>query len=388
MASWTAYAGGFSPFVRRLIHNMDNCAGTNKSQYCFGALALLVVFGLIDQLELWFQLQGHTKFDPDVAAQKTAGAYNANDTFNHGMLNKLFSSHVTAVGYDENLLWTWKAATPDLFQAVGNISKYRQFMILRDDGLLNLGAPLSKAASEAKDFPCDGPVFTDEVLQREAQLLAERALVGMVLPALHAKTYEGIGSGSGLFGLKTSFLVPLKPKVAYQVRLFKRPGPKDKVWIEQVGYQKTKDLTLVKAAMEKVVPCTPGELEGPRRKHVEEQMKRYIPPQHVPDKYAINSSGQTGILGKRKESQAMIFGAAPVPELATGVSSPAAAAAAGLERWDTKKHGPLLIAICDRNHNGRFPKKFALRAPIARELNVEFTALRNNAKKVEGLEFV
>jgi len=34
-----------NPYLCRLIYNMDNCAGTNKSQYCFGGIALLVMSG-------------------------------------------------------------------------------------------------------------------------------------------------------------------------------------------------------------------------------------------------------------------------------------------------------------------------------------------------------
>ena len=88
----------------RLFQRVQSFRAANHpqhGQFCFGALALLVLFGLVDQLQLWFQLQGHTKFDPDVAAQKTAGAFNSSDTFNHGMLNAHFSAHVTVVAYDE-----------------------------------------------------------------------------------------------------------------------------------------------------------------------------------------------------------------------------------------------------------------------------------------------
>jgi hypothetical protein len=201
-----AVSGMFNPFVRRLVHNMDSCSGTNKSQFCFGSLALLVMCGYLDQLELFFQLQGHTKFDPDVAAQKTAGAFNSSDTFNHGMLNDHFGAHVTAFAYDERDLLTWKEATPAIFEAVDHITQFRQFMLLVDDGKLSLGPPLDKARSDAKDFPGVGSVFSDDVLQREAKLAARRSLQERVLPSVHQRTHEGIGSGSGLFGPKTAEL--------------------------------------------------------------------------------------------------------------------------------------------------------------------------------------
>jgi hypothetical protein len=374
----------------RLFQRVQSFRAANHpqhGQFCFGALALLVLFGLVDQLQLWFQLQGHTKFDPDVAAQKTAGAFNSSDTFNHGMLNAHFSAHVTVVAYDENLLKTWKAATPDLVQAVTNISKYRQFMFLRDDGLVNLGLPLTKAASEARDFPCEGPVFTDEVLQREAALVAERALVKEVLPALHAGTYAGIGSGSGYFGIRTGSLIPLIPTTICNVRLFKRVRPRDSVWIEQVGYLKTQDPNLIRAAMAKVVSYAPGELEGPSRTQVEEHMKKWVPTKFVPDKYEIASSGQSGLLGKRKGGQTLLLGSA-AHEPAAGASSSSSSSSSSasvLVKWDSKVHGPLLLAICDRSHKGKFPKAFKQRSPIAVELKVKYEALRDNAKNVLGL---
>jgi hypothetical protein len=56
-----------------------------------------------------------------------------------------------------------------------------------------------------------------------------------------------------------------------------------------------------------------------------------------------------------------------------------------LVKWDSKVHGPLLLAICDRSHKGKFPKAFKQRSPIAVELKVKYEALRDNAKNVLGL---
>ena len=152
----SASAGAWNPFLRRIFYNMDNCAGTNKSQFCFGGIALLAMSGNLDTILLMFQLQGHTKLDPDIAAQKTAGAFNSRDTFNHGMLNNHFSDHVTTIAYDHKLLKDWKAATPDIFEPVDNITSYRNFMLLADDGKVDLGEPLKKNRHPSKGLPFIG----------------------------------------------------------------------------------------------------------------------------------------------------------------------------------------------------------------------------------------
>ena len=169
-----------NPFVRRMIYNMDNCSGTNKSQYMFGCIALLTMLGILDVIQLWFQLQGHTKFKPDAAAQKTAGVFNSHDTFNHGMLNAHFRHHVRVTGYDERLLDDWHSVTPKIFDSIHHITQYRYFIFMRDDGQVNLGAPLSQAGTDAAEFPDSGPVYSDEAIERESKLLARRALIGEV----------------------------------------------------------------------------------------------------------------------------------------------------------------------------------------------------------------
>ena len=151
-------------FVRRIIYNMDNCGGTKKSQYMFGCIALLTMLGILDVIHLWFQSQGHTKFKPDSAAQKTAGVFNSRDTFNHGMLNDHFRNHVRVTGYDERLLDDWHSITPKIYDAIHHISQYRYFVFMRDDGRVNLGMPLYQADTDAADFPDNGPVYSDEVI--------------------------------------------------------------------------------------------------------------------------------------------------------------------------------------------------------------------------------
>lgn len=70
------------PFIRELRYQLDNCGATNKSQFSFGGLALLVMLGLLDSVGLFFMVVGHTKFGPDDLARAIAGAYQRLDTFN------------------------------------------------------------------------------------------------------------------------------------------------------------------------------------------------------------------------------------------------------------------------------------------------------------------
>ncbi|KAJ1447148.1 hypothetical protein M885DRAFT_576465 [Pelagophyceae sp. CCMP2097] len=65
-------------------HYMDNCSGTNKSKFMVGGLGLLVPMGHLAAIRLKFMITGHTKFESDVVAQKTAGHFNANDRFGTG----------------------------------------------------------------------------------------------------------------------------------------------------------------------------------------------------------------------------------------------------------------------------------------------------------------
>ncbi|KAJ1444777.1 hypothetical protein M885DRAFT_580323 [Pelagophyceae sp. CCMP2097] len=75
------------PIMRKVRYFMGNCGGTSKSQFCFGALALLALCGTLDALFIEFMVPGHTKFESDVAAQKTACSFMRHDVFNHCMLN-------------------------------------------------------------------------------------------------------------------------------------------------------------------------------------------------------------------------------------------------------------------------------------------------------------
>eukprot|EP00173_Palmaria_palmata_P004235 Plantae.Rhodophyta-Palmaria_palmata.ctg533.p1 GENE.Plantae.Rhodophyta-Palmaria_palmata.ctg533~~Plantae.Rhodophyta-Palmaria_palmata.ctg533.p1 ORF type:complete len:204 (+),score=16.65 Plantae.Rhodophyta-Palmaria_palmata.ctg533:71-613(+) len=172
---------------------MDGCGATNKSQFCFGGLAFLCLCRLIDIVSILLMVAGHTKFAPDLVAQHLAGGYNRGDTFNHAHLRNHAEPHASSVGYDGALLETWKAGTVDLFGAIEHIMSYRQFLIFRNDGQVDLG-PQRDLPSTMEPFPDSGPLYGAEDVEEAMSLLARRSLVSTVLPNVLAGTHQGIGS--------------------------------------------------------------------------------------------------------------------------------------------------------------------------------------------------
>jgi hypothetical protein len=73
-------------FVREMQYQLASCPGSNKSQFCFGSLALLSLLSISDVWRLCFMVPWRTKFLPLDIARPIAGVFNANDTFNRGML--------------------------------------------------------------------------------------------------------------------------------------------------------------------------------------------------------------------------------------------------------------------------------------------------------------
>jgi TPR repeat protein len=192
------------PFVLDAFVQMDNCAGTNKSQFVFGGFALLLTLGLLDVVRPRFMIAGHTKFGPDVVAQKIAEKYNKADVFNHAQLNERAAHHASVKAYDGTaMLRTYRACTPSLFGAVTHINSYRLFTLVRDDGLFDIGDGLIKSGTDAKDFPGSGMVFPEATIEAAINALRRRS-AKRVLRSVRAGTFAGVGAGSGLFGAQYS----------------------------------------------------------------------------------------------------------------------------------------------------------------------------------------
>jgi hypothetical protein len=192
------------PFVRNLLLQMDNCVGTNKSQFFFGGLAILVLLGILDSIEFAFMFVGHTKFKPDVICRHIAGQYHINDVFNLGMLMACIAPVATCVAYNEEMLRTWKESSKVLFTDVPNITLYRYFMLIgADEPFANdLGNGVAKGAKEAPetaDFPGSGRCYSEKALLVARTRLAERSLV-KVIEQVRGGCYYGVGSGDPRYG--------------------------------------------------------------------------------------------------------------------------------------------------------------------------------------------
>ena len=90
--------------VREINHQMDRCSGTNISQFTFGGFATALSCDAADLWRINTMVSGHTKFAPDIAANKVANKYNSSDCWNMAHLLQHASLYATAVAYDETLL--------------------------------------------------------------------------------------------------------------------------------------------------------------------------------------------------------------------------------------------------------------------------------------------
>jgi hypothetical protein len=96
-------------FMREIRYQLDSCPGTNKSQLYFGTLALLPLLDILDVWRLCFMVPGHTNLLPNDIGRQIPEVFNANDTFNHGLLTDRVNTCATGVAYDEKLLRTYKS---------------------------------------------------------------------------------------------------------------------------------------------------------------------------------------------------------------------------------------------------------------------------------------
>lgn len=81
-----------SLFVRSVDWDMDSCCATNKSQFVFEGIGLLVSVGLLEKIKPLFMVPGHTKFGPDLVAWAIAGKYNKSDVLNQNILLQCMQS--------------------------------------------------------------------------------------------------------------------------------------------------------------------------------------------------------------------------------------------------------------------------------------------------------
>ena len=303
------------PFVRVVVDYADNCTGTNKSKFAKGAYGTFLVTGLLDAYYCSYQVVGHTKFASDVLAQLVANSYNKSDCYNLGQLNKFAGQYSNTQSYDGSTLKGYKPASESLFASVNNITQYRSFVLVADDGLLDDPdfQPVARAGLDLSAYPKEpGPIYTADALDQAIEKLKERSLVAVINACLE-ETYSGIGSATGLYGPPSDEPLFEKRRV---VRMFKRPSESCEFWIEQLNYHKqnarskeTIDASLAKIkafnelSAEEVEALSLKAYYGQKEKHIIEQYERYVPPEYVPDEYILGSGGMSGELSEAMRSQ-------------------------------------------------------------------------------------
>lgn len=130
------------PFIRELRYQTDKCAATNKSQFCFGGIALFLMFGLLHVVGIFFMVVGHSKFGPDDLARGIAGVFQRKGTFNFGTMMERIASCARGEAYDgSEVLRSFRTASEKLFNSIDKIMSFRVFFLVGDDGGLNLGPP-------------------------------------------------------------------------------------------------------------------------------------------------------------------------------------------------------------------------------------------------------
>lgn len=371
------------PTVRKLRLHMDSCPSTNKSQFFYGGLGLLIATELIDCAMVHYMVVGHTKFGPDLVARQIAGRYNKSDCFNNGQLVELMRPYATAGSYDGNQLQTWKEGTKDLFSVVTHIMSYRCFLLVADDGKLNLGTPAVPPAS-FEPFPDSGPLCHHDVLMHQCDQAAYRGLKHKVLPELRTRCYQGVGQCAVPQRCRAeapSMLLPAQVGRCRNVRLFTRRSTSDVYWREQVGWMKSHTVDHVSAALDAIKPYSEDprlrkDAYGAKAKSIREQYFKYVPREFVPDRYEVPEDGQTDTAMRlwKQSSLKLAMGASqaassPSPSAADtqasrnlstdqSGSTPAVGAPAKKARWSRSVHAKLLERVLQAPpFNGTLPKK-------------------------------
>ena len=273
--------------VRHVSHQMDRCAGTNLSQFTFGGVALALAVDVLDAWSCNTMVVGHTKFSPDTTALPLANKYNSSDCFSLAHLQSFAAEYGRAVAYDENLLVDLHENS--LFSAIPNITKHRSFLLLADDGELDLG---SKAATAPVD---EYPGATSETLYYKAKDLQQvrSELTSRSLARVLAGSAREYGVGSGLY------LLPKKVESVRPVLCFVRPKEEDDLFMLVNLYSSYKNddagISKVNEALACAVRPEPKPYYGAKVKQVEEMYSKYVPPQYH-SKYKPSATGCSGAM--------------------------------------------------------------------------------------------
>lgn len=358
------------PLVGKLRMHMDSCPGTNKSQYFYGGLGLMLAAGLLHFAMVVYMVVGHTKFGPDLVARQIAGRFNAEDTFNHGQLVNIISNYASSGAYAEDLLHTWKAGTQELFSPISHIMSYRCFTLLADDGAVRL--TLVQPPADFEPFLDPGNVYLHADVMRACDCAAERQLRSVVMPSLHRKQYRGVGERAVPAHSNAPAgdrLLPDSISSCRNVRLFTRRCVEDGYWREQAGWMRTSAVSAVNKALSSVQPYAAHpemrkEAYGAKAKDIADQYAKFVPPQFVPDRFELPEGGCTGTSNFWKQTKLSTaqgtmqqLGQSKMSGRQGGGESPSAQKPKKV-RWSSALHSqPLLTALLAPPLNGTLPKK-------------------------------
>ncbi|OSX81286.1 hypothetical protein BU14_0022s0007 [Porphyra umbilicalis] len=287
------------PFVRKMRLHMDSCPSTNKSQFFFCGLGMLLACGILDCAQVLYMVVGHTEFGPDLVARSLTGIFNRSDVKNHGQLVRLFRAYSTAGAYDETILRTWKEATKTIFSPILRIMSYRCILLLADDGEVSLGSP-AKPPTNFDPFPDAGPLFGDDIFKRECTKAAARGLKSSVFPALTRGAYRGIGRDAlgNLSDATNSMLLPSAVSSYRSVRLFTRRSIADPLWREQLGWMTATTAEQVNSVLDNIKPYGMEQNKlpyGAKADSVAKMYEKIVPRRFVPDTYAVSDAGPSGM---------------------------------------------------------------------------------------------
>ena len=106
---------------------MDRCSGTNISQFTFGGFATALATDAADTWGIHTMVSGHSKFAPDIGANKLANKYNSSDCWSLGHLLEHASLYGSSCAYDQSLLVDLHAAPHTvLFGQIPQVTKLRE----------------------------------------------------------------------------------------------------------------------------------------------------------------------------------------------------------------------------------------------------------------------
>lgn len=358
------------PFIRLVEYHMDSCAGTNKSQFVYGGLGLIVATGKLDCIHVLYMVVGHTKFGPDLVARAIAGKYNSEDTLNHAMLNKHIGNFATFAAYDATLLQSWRRATPMLFRSIDGIMSYRSFFILGDDGEVVLESTVLPA--DVEPYQGKGSYYYKSDILTQAKLLATRSLKQRVIPSVLDGTHEGVGEGYNIIdgGDKGRRLLPKEVKKVFRVRLFVQKSETEDTCFEIHDWMHESSVSMVNKVLRIITGYSSiGEMDkiayGAKKKQIEDQFYKFVDPRFVPDRFAVSVEDTECSPAPRTMVQTTLSAPRSKQDTQKGAESDEEGECVSKQdsnysdlpkpRWKVAQHAPILIELLKKNFKSKAP---------------------------------